>query len=214
MHIQHYTQTSPLPPGLTSSCSRALLVDTRLTMPSPMTVLLHYCYSWYQSDGRESQCLPTSGLPRNHHTCPDPKCNLWLQVDLRNRNDKVGNGLGLQGLPTHLVQPHDVSPTLHEPAFNAPKGLCKSGGGTRSLEIDQNEKCESWLILGRSSKGLPKYHRAVKYVAAYTALGYVIVLILFLGAWCRPVSWYWKVPVPNCKHFASQSDGSIRGVAD
>lgn len=61
------------------------------------------------------------------------------------------------------------------------------------------ERRERWLTIGRSSKGLPRYHRAVKYVAAYALLGYIIVLILFLGVWCRPVNWYWKVPVPNCK---------------
>lgn len=37
----------------------------------------------------------------------------------------------------------------------------------------------------------------VKYVAAYTVLGYIVNMVLFLGVWCVPTSWYWKVPVPN-----------------
>ena len=54
--------------------------------------------------------------------------------------------------------------------------------------------------IGTFRKGLPRYHRAVKYVAAYAVLGYILVMSLFLGAWCKPVNWYWKVPVPNCKY--------------
>lgn len=64
----------------------------------------------------------------------------------------------------------------------------------------KTEQRRRWLILESFSKGLPKYHRAVKWVAAYAALGYLEVMICFLFAWCRPVSWYWKVPVPNCKY--------------
>jgi hypothetical protein len=38
---------------------------------------------------------------------------------------------------------------------------------------------------------------AVKFVAAYTAAGFVIMEILYLGVWCRPFSQYWAVPPEN-----------------
>ena len=47
--------------------------------------------------------------------------------------------------------------------------------------------------------GLPKQHRSVKWVACYCALGYVVVVVLFLSAWCRPIEQYWAVPPSNCK---------------
>lgn len=65
--------------------------------------LLYYRHSRYQSDIRKPQCLLTSGLPRNHYTRRNPKCNLRLQMDVRYGNDQTGNGLVLQGLPAHLV---------------------------------------------------------------------------------------------------------------
>ena len=71
---------------------------------------------------------------------------------------------------------------------------------------DRHRNSRRRLTQGRFSKGLPRYHRAVKYVAAYAVFGYIMVMILFLGVWCKPVSWYWKVPVPNCKYLAILSD--------
>lgn len=38
---------------------------------------------------------------------------------------------------------------------------------------------------------------AVKFVAAYTAAGFVIMEILYLGVWCRPFNQYWAVPPEN-----------------
>ena len=71
---------------------------------------------------------------------------------------------------------------------------------------DRHGNSRRGLTRGRFSKGLPRYHRAVKYVAAYAVFGYIMVMILFLGVWCKPVSWYWKVPVPNCEYFAVLAD--------
>lgn len=39
--------------------------------------------------------------------------------------------------------------------------------------------------------------KAVKLVAVYVALGYVIMEILFFSAWCRPFHNYWSVPAAN-----------------
>lgn len=38
---------------------------------------------------------------------------------------------------------------------------------------------------------------AVKFVAVYAALGFVLMEILYLGVWCRPFTEYWAVPPDN-----------------
>ncbi|KFA79701.1 hypothetical protein S40288_10134 [Stachybotrys chartarum IBT 40288] len=38
---------------------------------------------------------------------------------------------------------------------------------------------------------------AVKVVAAYVALGFVVMEVLYLGVWCRPFHQYWAVPPDN-----------------
>ncbi|KAF4341626.1 integral membrane protein PTH11 [Fusarium beomiforme] len=38
---------------------------------------------------------------------------------------------------------------------------------------------------------------AVKFVAAYVTLGWLIMEILYLGVWCRPFNQYWAVPPNN-----------------
>ncbi|KND91021.1 hypothetical protein TOPH_04420 [Tolypocladium ophioglossoides CBS 100239] len=42
-----------------------------------------------------------------------------------------------------------------------------------------------------------KANLAVKIVAAYAAVGFVLMEILYLGVWCRPFSQYWAVPPDN-----------------
>src|SRR2546421_7182919 len=42
-----------------------------------------------------------------------------------------------------------------------------------------------------------KAHMAVKFVAGYVALGFVVIEIFYFGVWCRPFSQYWAVPVKN-----------------
>ena len=37
---------------------------------------------------------------------------------------------------------------------------------------------------------------AVKVTAAYCALSFVIIQVLYLGVWCRPITNYWAVPIP------------------
>jgi hypothetical protein len=38
---------------------------------------------------------------------------------------------------------------------------------------------------------------AVKFVAAYVTVGFVVMEILYLGVWCRPFNQYWAVPPEN-----------------
>ena len=47
-----------------------------------------------------------------------------------------------------------------------------------------------------SRSGL-KEGMVVKIAAAYCIVGYVIIQILYLGVWCRPIQYYWAVPVPH-----------------
>ncbi|CAK7224589.1 hypothetical protein SCUCBS95973_005568 [Sporothrix curviconia] len=52
------------------------------------------------------------------------------------------------------------------------------------------------LLYGRLTSGLAEAF-AVKVVAVYCAVGYVVIQILYLGVWCRPIYDYWAVPVPD-----------------
>ena len=51
----------------------------------------------------------------------------------------------------------------------------------------------------RSREAFHKQQLAVKFIAAYCAGTYLIIVILCLTYWCHPVSEYWRVPVRNCK---------------
>ncbi len=44
-----------------------------------------------------------------------------------------------------------------------------------------------------------KQNLAVKILAGYCALGFVVTQVLYLAVWCRPISQYWAVPVINCE---------------
>ena len=49
------------------------------------------------------------------------------------------------------------------------------------------------LTLTSHSLGLPKQHRLVKIVGGYCIFGFVLVEVLFLAVWCRPITQYWQV---------------------
>ena len=42
-----------------------------------------------------------------------------------------------------------------------------------------------------------KENVAIKLLAAYVALGFVVMEILYFGVWCRPFHNYWAVPAPS-----------------
>jgi len=44
-----------------------------------------------------------------------------------------------------------------------------------------------------------KQNLAVKVLAGYCVLGFVLTQILYLGVWCRPIQQYWAVPVKDCE---------------
>jgi len=44
-----------------------------------------------------------------------------------------------------------------------------------------------------------KQNAAVKFVALYCLIGFIVVQVLYLSVWCRPIQQYWAVPVVNRK---------------
>lgn len=75
-------------------------------------------------------------------------------------------------------------------------------GSKLVLVTEQMQLATIWLVkaclllmYSRMTSLLPQ-HKIVLAVAAYVALGFVVMEILYLGVWCRPFSQYWAVP-PN-----------------
>ncbi|KAI4213292.1 MAG: hypothetical protein LQ351_004033 [Letrouitia transgressa] len=52
------------------------------------------------------------------------------------------------------------------------------------------------ILYNHMTMGL-KQHRLVKIVGGYCIFGYVLVQVLYLAVWCRPIQQYWQVPVDN-----------------
>ncbi|KIH92812.1 hypothetical protein SPBR_02887 [Sporothrix brasiliensis 5110] len=76
-------------------------------------------------------------------------------------------------------------------------------GSKMLLALEECMMATVWLVkacllilYGRLTSGLTEAF-AVKVVAIYCAVGYVVVQILYLGVWCRPIDDYWAVPVPE-----------------
>ena len=51
-----------------------------------------------------------------------------------------------------------------------------------------------------------RQHFAVKVLAIYCAIGFIVVQALFLGHWCLPIEQYWAVPVSNCRLSPTRRD--------
>ncbi|KAL8725972.1 MAG: hypothetical protein Q9166_007005 [cf. Caloplaca sp. 2 TL-2023] len=58
--------------------------------------------------------------------------------------------------------------------------------------------CKACLLIlyHQMTLGL-KQNKLVKIVGGYCVFGYVLIQILYLGVWCRPIQQYWQVPVDN-----------------
>lgn len=74
-------------------------------------------------------------------------------------------------------------------------------GSKMTFVLEEFTLSTTWLIkacmllmYGRLTLGLKEY-LAVKYLAYYCLLGFVVTQVLFLGVWCRPIQQYWAVPV-------------------
>jgi hypothetical protein len=62
------------------------------------------------------------------------------------------------------------------------------------------------LMYNKLTFGL-KQQLAVKIVAGYVVINFIVMEILYLGVWCRPLNNYWKVPVENSMYFEPQESG-------
>ncbi|KAJ4295029.1 hypothetical protein N0V90_007037 [Kalmusia sp. IMI 367209] len=76
-------------------------------------------------------------------------------------------------------------------------------GSKLVLVIEQMQCCTIWLVKAclllmykRMTALLPQ-HKIVLCVSGYTALGFVVMEILYFGVWCRPFNQYWAVPPSN-----------------
>ncbi|TWU73368.1 hypothetical protein ED733_001130 [Metarhizium rileyi] len=79
-------------------------------------------------------------------------------------------------------------------------------GSKMVLIVEQMQITTVWavktcllIMYYRLTLGLPQ-NLAVKLVAAYVAIGWLVMEILYFGVWCRPFSAYWEVPPsdPQC----------------
>lgn len=76
-------------------------------------------------------------------------------------------------------------------------------GSKLVLVVEQMQILTIWLIkacllimYNRMTMLLPQ-HKIVKFIAAYVALGFLVMEILYFGVWCRPFHEYWAVPTDN-----------------
>ncbi|QUC17508.1 uncharacterized protein UV8b_01749 [Ustilaginoidea virens] len=90
----------------------------------------------------------------------------------------------------------------HPTSLSAEDVATREYGSKMVLLAEQMQCITIWLT---KTCLLLMYHRltmalknntAVKFVAGYVALGFVVMESLYLGVWCRPFSQYWAVP-PN-----------------
>ncbi|BAE63811.1 unnamed protein product [Aspergillus oryzae RIB40] len=58
---------------------------------------------------------------------------------------------------------------------------------------------ESWILYGVGlliigcRLLMTKEHLVVKIVAGYVVISFIVIEVLFLGVWCRPISHYWEL---------------------
>jgi len=100
-------------------------------------------------------------------------------------------------LDTNLILPEHI-------ALLTPESITSRIRGSKLvLIVEQSMLVTIWgckicllLIYQKLTLGL-KQKWAVKLVAGYVVIGFVVMEILYLGVWCRPFKQYWQVPVEN-----------------
>lgn len=97
---------------------------------------------------------------------------------------------------SNLIDPNDTTP------LDAKNIRDREFGSKMVLVVEQMQCLTIWMV---KACILIMYHRltmslrqnlAVKIVAGYVFLSFVVMEILYLGVWCRPFNQYWAVP-PN-----------------
>ena len=98
----------------------------------------------------------------------------------------------------NYAYPEDIAEWTPDQKFKAIEGA-KWGFAMEFAKITTVWMCKACLLYlyAAMTKGLPKYRKAVWAVSAYTAIGYVIVVLALLFIFCWPISDYWALPVPE-----------------
>ncbi|KAJ1325871.1 hypothetical protein MN608_09070 [Microdochium nivale] len=98
---------------------------------------------------------------------------------------------------SNLIDPND--PT----ELDAANIALREYGSKMVLVVEQMQCVTIWLVkaclllmYSRLTMNL-KQRVAVKAVAIYAVVGFVVMEILYLGVWCRPFNQYWAVPPDN-----------------
>jgi len=98
---------------------------------------------------------------------------------------------------SNLIDPSDTTP------LDAANKVTREYGSKMVLVVEQMQCITIWLVkacllLMYSHLTMNLSQRvAVKVVAVYAAVGFVVMEILYLGVWCRPFNQYWAVPTDN-----------------
>ncbi|EKG10543.1 hypothetical protein MPH_12401 [Macrophomina phaseolina MS6] len=106
---------------------------------------------------------------------------------------------------SNLMDPSELATVLADPA----EVRSRIFGSKITLAVEQCMIHAQW---GTKASLLILYHRMTqglrenlfnKLVAAYVALGYLIIQITFFGVWCRPFNQYWALPPsnPQCANY-------------
>ncbi|KAI0018169.1 hypothetical protein F4780DRAFT_536174 [Xylariomycetidae sp. FL0641] len=103
----------------------------------------------------------------------------------------------LAGTKSNLIDPND------HPVLTQQEVTERVFGSKLVLVVEQMQILTVWLVkaclvimYGRLTMSL-KQNWAVKIVALYVAVGFVVMEILYLGVWCQPFDQYWAVPPNN-----------------
>jgi len=98
---------------------------------------------------------------------------------------------------TNLMQPGDI-PQLTPESIRS-----RRFGSKMVLLVEQSMISTTWgckicllLMYNKLTFGLNQQY-AVKFLACYVAITWLVMEILYFGVWCRPFSNYWAVPVAN-----------------
>ncbi|RFU34850.1 hypothetical protein B7463_g1477, partial [Scytalidium lignicola] len=102
---------------------------------------------------------------------------------------------------TNLMLPSEVRQLTPESIKS------RTYGSKLVLVVEQSMIATQWgcktcllLMYSKLTFGL-KQQVAVKIVAVYVAMTFVIMEILYFGVWCKPFHEYWKVPVDNGRYY-------------
>lgn len=100
-------------------------------------------------------------------------------------------------LDSNLILPEDI------PLLTPESITSRILGSKLVLVVEQSMILTIWgckvcllLMYNKLTLGL-KQHLAVKIVAGYVVVSFIVMEILYFGVWCRPFSQYWQVPPDN-----------------